>query len=72
VREANQAQSKPDFISKLSIALKEGHESEYWLQLIQDTTAEKVKDVEELQKALNEIISLLTVIIKTSKQNLQR
>lgn len=38
VAEANQAQSRADFISKLSIALKEAVETEYWLNLLRDTT----------------------------------
>ena len=33
IREANYAQSKADFISKLQIALKETYETEYWLEL---------------------------------------
>jgi four helix bundle protein len=37
VAEANQAQSRPDFISKLSIALKESVETEYWLNLLRDS-----------------------------------
>ena len=35
VVEAQQAQSKADFISKISIALKEATETKYWLQLLQ-------------------------------------
>ena len=34
VREAEQAESKPDFVHKMSIALKEANESEYWLTLL--------------------------------------
>ena len=37
VREAEQAESKADFIQKLSIALKEANETEYWLDLLQET-----------------------------------
>lgn len=37
IREANYAQSKPDFISKLQIALKEANETGYWLELLQKT-----------------------------------
>src|SRR5215211_4114609 len=37
VAEANQAQSRPDFISKLGIALKEAAETEYWLSLLRDS-----------------------------------
>ena len=35
--EASQAQSKPDFIHKLSISLKEAFETEYWLELLRDS-----------------------------------
>ena len=34
IREANYAHSKPDFVSKLQISLKECHETEYWLELM--------------------------------------
>lgn len=37
VREAQHAQSKKDFINKMSIALKEANESEYWLKLLKES-----------------------------------
>ncbi len=37
IEEANQAQSKTDFIHKLSIALKEANETNYWLRLLRDS-----------------------------------
>jgi len=37
VREAEQAESKPDFIHKLAIALKEANETEYWILLLKET-----------------------------------
>lgn len=37
VREAEFAQSKPDFIHKMSIALKEANETDFWLSLLKDT-----------------------------------
>ena len=37
VAEAQQAQSKPDFISKMNIALKESYETDYWIRLIYAT-----------------------------------
>ena len=37
IKEANEAQSKADFISKMSIALKEASETEYWLELLNET-----------------------------------
>jgi len=70
VEEAQQGQSKLDFIAKLSISLKEAHESDYWLRLILDSGLDTNNQVDSLRKELDSIISLLTAIIKTSKQNL--
>ena len=70
VREAEQAESTKDFIHKLSIALKEAHESEYWLELLYKTNyITKAKFDEKTNKA-GELIRLLTRIIKTSKLKL--
>lgn len=71
VREATQGQSKPDFVSKLSISLKEAHETDYWLSIIKDTMPVFADEAITLLHELNEIISLLTAIIKTTKASLQ-
>lgn len=70
VEEAIQAQSKPDFIHKLSIAHKEAFETNCWLRLLRDSeylnptlSQSLLNDCEELQK-------LLTASIKTAKRNL--
>src|SRR3989344_3295429 len=70
VEEALQGQSKPDFISKLSISLKEAHETDYWLRLLKDGGHDIDGRTIALRKELDSIISLLTAIIKTTKQNL--
>ena len=70
VQEARQAQSKRDFISKLSIALKEAHESLYWLQLIRDSEYANDDDVSTLISVLKEVIALLTASIKTAKKSI--
>jgi len=69
VTEAQDAQSKKDFISKMSIALKEARETRYWIRLLVETdylpkTHERVLSIQE---DLESIIRLLTAIIKTSK-----
>jgi len=69
IAEGLQAQSKKDFISKLSIALKEAHESDYWIRLLSDSGCLTEKQGLSLQKDLDEIIRLLTAIIKTSKSS---
>lgn len=65
VEEAQAAQSKKDFISKLSISAKEARETRYWLKLLNDTEITQI-NVEPLLKEVNEIINILTKIIKTA------
>jgi len=70
IYEAQEAQSKKDFISKLYIALKEARESEYWIKLLKETDYLKVKESNSILKDLVEIIKLLVTIIKTTKEKL--
>ncbi len=67
VREAEHAESKADFIHKLSVALKEANETEYWLELL--FMSEYIdKNVYEANASdLREILRLLISIIKSSK-----
>jgi len=67
VRESKYAQSTPDFINKLSIALKEANETHYWVSLLKDTDYLEQKMFESLEKDINELLKLLTAIIKTLK-----
>lgn len=67
VAEANQAQSRADFVSKLSIALKEAVETEYWLNLLKDAEYLTVKEAESLLIDCVEIIKLLTAVLKTTR-----
>lgn len=69
VEEAIAAQSKKDFISKLSIANKEARETKYWLKLYQSSNLIKV-EVDSYLKEIESIINILTKIIKTSSENL--
>ena len=71
IEEANQAESKADFIHKLSIANKEANETHYWLRLIKDTELIK-EDVLPLLKDCEELMKLLTTIIKTTKKNINK
>lgn len=68
VAEAQQAQSKADFISKISIALKETTETQYWLRLL--NAADYLSDVEikTILADCVEIEKILTTILKSSKQ----
>jgi len=69
IREAKFAQSKADFISKMSIALKEANETHYWIDLLHDTEYINSNMYLNIEKDINEIISLLVSIVKSSKNN---
>ena len=70
VKESIYAQSKLDFISKLSIALKEASETEYWLELLYQTEYVNSIQFESIHNDCVELLKLLTAIIKSSKRNL--
>ena len=66
--EAQQAQSRPDFISKLCIALKEASETNYWLRLLHATDYLSEKEFSSIHIDCKELEKLLTSIIKTTKE----
>ncbi|MEH7889046.1 four helix bundle protein [Elizabethkingia meningoseptica] len=70
VRESEHAQSKSDFIHKLSIAQKEINETIYWLELFQATDYFSKQEFESINEDAVEIIKLITSIIKTTKNNI--
>ena len=67
VSEAQQAQSRPDFVSKLNIALKEATETEYWLRLLHETDYLNNEQFDSIFNDCNEVKSLLVAIVKTTK-----
>ena len=69
VRESEHAQSKADFIHKLSIAQKEINETIYWLELFVATNYLSKNEFESLNSDATEIIKIITSIIKTAKIN---
>ena len=69
IREAKYAQSRADFINKNSIALKEANETDYWIDLLHDTGYLNQKMHEDIKKDINELISLLVSIVKSTKNN---
>lgn len=70
VREALNAQSKLDFIHKLSIAQKECDETIYWIELLKETNYLLDNEFVDLNTSANEILKILRSIIITSKSNL--
>lgn len=69
IHEANYAQSKADFVSKLQIALKECYETEYWLKLFSKTDIIDSNVYSELQNECGKIRRVLISSINTTKEN---
>ncbi len=67
IREAKFAESRADFIHKMSIVLKEANETEYWLLLLSATGLSQPTVVEPLTKEVNELIAMLVSSIKKLK-----
>lgn len=70
IEEAGQAQSKPDFIHKLSIAQKESFETHYWIRLLRDSDLLSRKLADSLLTDCSEVQKMITASIKTAKRNL--
>ena len=68
VKEAIRGQSKPDFISKMSIALKEASETEYWIELLYETEYINRTQFKSIYADNQELIKLLMSIVKSSKE----
>jgi len=67
VREAEHAESKADFIHKMSIALKGANETAYWLELLRQGEYVEEQSFESVPSDSEELIKLLVAIVKTSK-----
>lgn len=70
VSEGEKGQSKADFYSKMSIALKEANETHYWLRLLTATGYINESQFLSLENDVKELIALLTTICKTTQKNL--
>ena len=71
IEEASAAFSRKDFVVKISIASKEARETRYWLKLLDESKMVKDFDFEELINEVNEIIRMLTKIVKTIQNDAQ-
>ncbi|MDX2444253.1 MAG: four helix bundle protein [Bacteroidales bacterium] len=71
IEEALAGQSKKDFIAKMAIASKEARETKYWLLLIKESKLVE-GDVADYLDDIEEIIKILTSIVKTSQVNQKR
>ncbi|MFT7823825.1 MAG: four helix bundle protein [Sulfurimonas sp.] len=68
VREAQYAQSKADFLHKLTIALKEANETEYWLHLLFESEYIDEKMFNSISPDIKELLKLLISSTKTVKR----
>ncbi|MBR1683366.1 MAG: four helix bundle protein [Bacteroidaceae bacterium] len=66
VKEAIRGQTRPDFGSKMNTALKEASESEYWIELLQETEYISWEQGDSLLADCRELIKLLTSIVKST------
>lgn len=67
VEEATAAYTKKDFAAKMSIASKEAREARYWLRLLDKSRVVEL-DVQKALTEIEEIIKILTAIVKTSQK----
>jgi four helix bundle protein len=68
VHEGVASQSKRDFIYKLGIAVKEGRETSYWLNLLKDSNYITQEQFLRLNNDCNELLKILNSIILTTKE----
>ena len=66
VHEGRRAQTRADFLAKMSIALKEAIETHYWLRLLYRTEYLTKKEFRSLEADVDEILRILTAICKTT------
>ncbi len=71
IREAEYAESKPDFIHKLAIALKEANETHYWIELMYQTKYLENENFSNLESEIVSIKKILTSIINSSKSKIR-
>jgi len=71
VEEGKSGQSRADFVSKYSISLKEARETHYWLRLLAASEIPVAQGLDELLDECDELIAILTAIIKGTKKRKQ-
>jgi len=71
IEEAQAGQSRADFIAKLSISCKEARETHYWLRLLAESEVLKPERLAELTQECDELVAILTSIIRNTRKNLE-
>ena len=67
IEEAQAGQSKADFTAKMAIARKEARETLYWLRLLKAAEIVESEKLNEITKEADELVRILTSIVKTSQ-----
>ncbi len=70
IEEANAGISKKDFTAKMAIASKEARETMYWLNLLRDSGFIDKEEAKVMINDCEELIRMLTSIVKTSQENM--
>lgn len=70
IAESRNAQSDADFISKLSIALKEADETTYWFELLKMTEFISEEEYNSINNDLGELVAMLVTTLKTKKNQI--
>ena len=70
IREGEHAQSKADFLNKMNVALKEANETQYWIELLRDSSYLSSEESISIYDDATELIKLLASIVKSTKQSL--
>ena len=70
IKEGEHAQSKPDFLNKMNVALKEANEAEYWIELLRDSEYLSAAESLSILEDVSELIKLLASIVKSTKNSL--
>ena len=66
IKEALRGQSRPDFIAKMNISLKEASECEYWIELLTNTEYLPQDSAQSLLEDCQELIKILISIVKSA------
>ncbi|HXG55492.1 MAG TPA: four helix bundle protein [Vicinamibacterales bacterium] len=69
LEESGAGQTKPDFIAKQCIALKEARESRFWLRVIADTYPPAAPKIKPQNEEASELIAMITASLKTARSN---
>ena len=69
VREAEHAESRKDFLHKMTVALKEANESDYWILLLHECELITDAGYKSIRADAQELVRLLASIVKTTKRN---